>query len=133
MTAAEVQALIDEIPCDLCNSPPGLAMYMVAAALADLANGEDVPMTTQELITQSNCIQCLVPPGMLPYFMIAALRNISGSGGGSGGAGSVGSGSPEGVVTATPGTIYADTSASPAVHLWVKESGVGNTGWNQQT
>ncbi len=48
------------------------------------------------------------------------------SGGGTGGAGSVGSGSPEGVVTATEGTVYYDL-VQPA--LWIKTSGSGNTGW----
>lgn len=77
MTAEEVQTLINDVPCDLCNAPPGLAWYMVAAAMIDLANGESVPMTTQELISQTDCLQCLVPPGLLPYVMIQALRGIS--------------------------------------------------------
>lgn len=85
MTAEEVQELIDDVPCDLCNAPPGLAMYMVAAALIDLANGEDVPVTTQELITEANCLLCLVSPGLLPYVMITAIRQISSGGGGTGG------------------------------------------------
>lgn len=81
MTAAQVQELIGDTPCDLCNAAPGLAWYMVAAALIDLANGEDVPMTTEELVAQSNCLLCLVPSGLLPYVMITALRQISGGGG----------------------------------------------------
>lgn len=85
MTAAEVQTLIDGIPCDLCNAPPGLAWYLVAAALIDAANGNPVPDTTQELITEANCLICLVPPGMLPYLMIQAIRGISGGGGSGGG------------------------------------------------
>ena len=47
-------------------------------------------------------------------------------GGGTGGAGIVGVGSPEGVVTAAPGTNYTDSSTG---NYWVKLSGVGNTGW----
>ncbi len=46
--------------------------------------------------------------------------------GAAGGSGEIGSGSPEGVVTATPGTTYFDTAANA---FWVKETGVGNTGW----
>ena len=103
-------------------------MYLVAAALMDLANGDPVPDTTQELITEANCLLCLVSPGLLPYVMITAIRGISSGGGGTGGAGSVGVGSPEGVVTATPGTIYFDSAGDG---LWVKESGNGNTGWVQ--
>jgi len=86
MTAAEVQTLIDDVPCDLCNAPPGLAMYMVAAALIDVSNGDAVPESTQELISEANCLLCLVPPGLLPYVMIQAIRGITtGGGGGTGG------------------------------------------------
>lgn len=54
--------------------------------------------------------------------------NAMSSGGGTGGAGAVGTGSPEGVVTAPPGTTYFDTAGDG---LWIKESGAGNTGWTQ--
>lgn len=128
MTAAEVQELINEVPCDLCNAPPGLAWYMVAAALIKLSEGGTVPDTTQELITDANCLLCLVSPGMLPYVMIQAIRGISAGGGGTGGAGIVGTGSPEGAETAEPGTIYFDSAGDS---LWVKESGSGDTGWIQ--
>lgn len=39
----------------------------------------------------------------------------------------VGAGSPEGVVTASPGQTYWNTTAPK--ELWVKDSGTGNTGW----
>ena len=43
-----------------------------------------------------------------------------------------GSGSPESVETAPVGSMYLDGSASGASSvLWVKGSGVGNTGWSQ--
>lgn len=55
------------------------------------------------------------------------LCNIfDGGGGGGGGGGLAGAGSPEGVVTADPGTTYWDTSDET---LWVKSTGTGNTGW----
>lgn len=85
MTAAEVKTLIDSVPCDLCNSPPGLQMYLVLAALIDVANGDPVPDTTQGLITEADCLLCMVPPGLVPYLMVQAIRGISGaviSGGG---------------------------------------------------
>jgi hypothetical protein len=50
------------------------------------------------------------------------------SAGGTGGAGIVAAGSPQGVVTAPPGTTYLDSSTGS---LWMKETGVGNTGWLQ--
>jgi len=53
----------------------------------------------------------------------------SGGGGGGGGSGLSGTGSPEGVVTATPGTEYIDTAGTLGAWRWLKTSGVGNTGW----
>lgn len=56
---------------------------------------------------------------------------IDGGGGGGGGSGTGQAGitgvvDPEGVVAATPGTVYLNTATQ---QLWVKHSGVGNTGW----
>lgn len=53
----------------------------------------------------------------------------SGGGGGGGGSGLSGTGSPEGVVTATPGTEYIDTAATNGAVKWIKATGSGNTGW----
>lgn len=49
-------------------------------------------------------------------------------GSGTGGAGLVGTGSPEGVVTAEPGTIFWDTTGQS---LWLKQSGSGSVNWVQ--
>jgi len=40
-----------------------------------------------------------------------------------------GSGSPEGVVTASVGSLYTNTAGSTSTTLYVKTSGTGNTGW----
>lgn len=40
-----------------------------------------------------------------------------------------GTGSPEGVVTAGVGSLYSRTDGGAGTTLYVKESGVGNTGW----
>lgn len=40
-----------------------------------------------------------------------------------------GTGSPEGVVEATPGTTYVDTNGGVGTTFYVKETGTGNTGW----
>lgn len=40
-----------------------------------------------------------------------------------------GSGSPEGVITSSPGGLYCDTDGGAGVTLYVKESGNSNTGW----
>jgi hypothetical protein len=42
---------------------------------------------------------------------------------------STGAGSPQGVVTAVPGSLYTNTSGGAGTTLYVKESGSGNTGW----
>lgn len=44
-----------------------------------------------------------------------------------------GSGSPEGVVTAAPGSVWERTDAGAGTGLYVKESGTGNTGWAART
>lgn len=41
----------------------------------------------------------------------------------------VGTGSPEGNITAPVGTIYTDTAATAGAIRWIKTSGTGNTGW----
>jgi hypothetical protein len=106
MTASEVQEIINDVPCDLCNSPPGLAWYLVLAAFLDLANGDPVPETTQALITEANCLICMVPPGLVPYLLIQAARNIS-----TGGSGTsccfTGNGAPAAALGA-PGNVYWD-------------------------
>lgn len=69
---------------------------------------------------------------VLEVKILNALNASSGGGGGgTGGAGIVGTGSPEGVVTAEPGTLYLDDTTPGSVHTWVKVSGSGNTGWEQ--
>lgn len=40
-----------------------------------------------------------------------------------------GTGTPEGVVTASIGSLYTRTDGGASTTLYVKESGVGNTGW----
>lgn len=50
----------------------------------------------------------------------------SSGGGGSGSGGLAGSGSPEGVITASPGQVYTDTSTGG---FWNKVTGSGATGW----
>jgi hypothetical protein len=42
---------------------------------------------------------------------------------------SVGSGEPNSQVTADPGAIYAQNGSSATSSVWMKQSGVGNSGW----
>jgi hypothetical protein len=41
----------------------------------------------------------------------------------------VGSGTPEGVVTAPVGAVFHRTDGGAGTSFYVKESGAGNTGW----
>lgn len=43
---------------------------------------------------------------------------------------SAGAGSPEGVLSASPGAIYTDIAVDPP-NVWVKFAGAGNTNWRQ--
>lgn len=45
--------------------------------------------------------------------------------------GLAGTGSPEGVVTASPGKFYVDTTDPDNLIVWIKATGTGNTGWKQ--
>lgn len=58
------------------------------------------------------------------YLKYGDVWNISQ--GAAGGSGEIGVGSPEGVTTASPGTTYLDSSNG---FFYIKQSGVGNTGW----
>ena len=40
-----------------------------------------------------------------------------------------GSGTPEGSITAPPGSTYKDLSGGSGATFYVKETGTGNTGW----
>ena len=40
-----------------------------------------------------------------------------------------GAGSPENVVSASVGSIYARTDGGANTSIYIKESGTGNTGW----
>ncbi len=59
--------------------------------------------------------------------LLAKILNAI-AGGGGGGGGLSGSGSPQGAQVASPGQTYWDTAGQS---LWVKNTGVGNTGWVQ--
>jgi hypothetical protein len=41
-----------------------------------------------------------------------------------------GNGTPEAVITASPGALYTDVSVDPPL-FWTKFSGTANTGWRQ--
>lgn len=76
------------------------------------AHGTLLGEHTDELVTQGAAIDSLGAT-------VAALtgRRITGSG------------SPQGNVSADPGTAYFDTSGTAGAWLWIKLTGTGSTGW----
>lgn len=40
-----------------------------------------------------------------------------------------GAGNPNGVVTANPGSVYLNNAGGALATIWIKESGIDNTGW----
>lgn len=59
----------------------------------------------------------LVPPAQLPAASGGTSYELRGTG------------MPNGVVTAQPGTYYTDTVGAAGAWRWLKTSGTGNTGW----
>ena len=44
-----------------------------------------------------------------------------------------GNGSPEGIITAPPGSFYSNKNGGAGIAFYVKETGIGNTGWAKPT
>ena len=84
-------------------------------------------MTQAEVEAESGCWVCY-GISQAEAAILVLLNNLVPTGSGSGGAGVVGAGSPEGVVVAPPGTVFYDTVG---LAFWMKLTGVGNTGWTQ--
>ena len=125
--ATDANTLLSDTKCYECLSP-GLWQLLKLGLLKQILLTSD-PMadtSTNALLEAAKCYECL-SPGMWQLIELGLLQQIAvnGSGGG-GGAGVVGTGSPEGVVTAMAGKTYLDTSSNS---FWVKGSGSGDTGW----
>lgn len=104
-TAVSVIGLVDSIPIRLVAAPAGGGGLVVFQGDADgpaamYYNG--VPM----IVTLVNGIEI---DGQTSW--------------------QTGSGSPEGVVTANPGSIYSDQVSGSTLPLWTKNFSNGNTGW----
>jgi len=65
----------------------------------------------------------------LPFTNLYVTTDIRLGSGGSSAYFKIGSGSPEGVVTAPTGSIYLNLNGGANTTLYVKTSGTGNTGW----
>ena len=83
-------------------------------------------MTPSELLESEPCFACL-PDDFQSKLQTILLSVIQSNSGNADGSHFTGAGSPEGVVTASPGAIYLDTTNLQIYH---KFSGVAtNTGW----
>lgn len=129
MAVIEPQPIIDAAQ-PWCCVPQGDLMYAMLAALIDVGEGRTVPTDINDLMEEISCLKCAVQPGDVPLLMLGAIAGIT-SGGGSGAAGIVGIGSPEGAVVAPVGTSYFDITIPGQVSVWFKRTGAGNTGWEQ--
>lgn len=99
-------------------------LIAIAQAITD-----SLSMTATELL-EAACVSgiaCLDSRNLMVVIAEGTNQNSGGGGGSeSGGGGEAGAGSPEGVVTADPGTTYYNTTDGS---FWVKATGSGNTGW----
>lgn len=118
---ATPQNLIDSANSDQLLSSELLALQIQVYLLAKIAGNT---MSPQQLIDASNAFQLIADRRMAEQVIVYLLNTLAISG--VAGGGQSGTGSPQGVVTAPPGTTYYDTAAQA---FWVKGSGTGNTGW----
>ncbi len=124
--SCEPAELIANAKClDNCI-PKGLQMAVLILLFGELI---DMPSDAQTLLDNATCLDQCIPDGSKMSVLISLACQIVEQGGtGGGGGGESGTGSPEGVVTAEPGTTYLDISTG---NFWAKQSGSGNTGWIQ--
>lgn len=124
-------ATATELLEDACDS--GIAclqdrdlLVAIAQALAD-----SLSMTATELL-EAACtsgIACLDSRNLMVAIAEGTNQGVGdGESSEGGGGGEAGAGSPEGVVSAPPGTTYLNTSDNS---FWAKATGSGNTGWIQ--
>lgn len=104
-------------------------LLVIQAMILGTIAGLDMtsPTVINQLLSDGRCLQCSAG-GQIQTIIAQLLCNISSSGLGGG---SIGVGSPEGVVTASPGATYYDKTDPNAPDMWVKVTGTGNTGWVQ--
>lgn len=79
---------------------PSISAFRFLQLVTNALNGSAVGNTTTQLVTLGN--------GLNIY---------------------VGSGSPNGVLAASPPSIYFNSAGGAGTTMWVKESGSGDTGW----
>ena len=114
--------LLSEAQCVACSGSASMFETFAITLLKQITS-----MTQAEIEAESGCWTCY---GMSQSeaAILVLLNNLVPAGSGTGGAGLVGSGSPEGVVAATEDTSYYD---SVGFAFYYKTSGSGSSGWTQ--
>jgi hypothetical protein len=97
------------------------------SAFNDAVSSEYVFLTATWLSPDSGLLTDLELKAPVVYLETSRMQYSDRAG--SGPADIVGSGSPEGVVTAVVGSTYRRTDGGAGTSFYVKESGSGNTGW----
>lgn len=132
----KVKLSTTEIPTDANNdlNPPKGVKYPVGAGISlrnatPVANTVDFDDSVNGQIAQGgNIFARLIKStgaGVAAFFQFLNPIKIQGTDC----AIYAGAGSPEGVVTANPGSLYLNTSGGAGTSLFVKQSGISNTGW----
>lgn len=132
----KVKLSTSQHPLDASNNTlqPGGVIYPVGSgislnALAPTANAINFDDSVDGLIQQNNTIYARIIKYVLnttqAAFKFIVPIKIQNTDCGI----YAGAGAPEGVVTANPGSLYLNTSGGASTSLYVKQSGVSNTGW----
>ncbi len=131
MATCSAQTLMADAPCfcAVTSDPFVLARLALLCEILQTLS----PMAScdvGQLLEDGRCF-CPVtvdPSEIVELQLLCEIKAASTGGGGGGGTGMVGVVDPEGVVTADPGTSYSNRVLKT---FWYKETGTGNTGWQQ--
>lgn len=131
----KVKLSTSQHPLDASNNTkqPGGVIYPVGSGInlkgtIPTANGVTFDDSTDGLVLQGTTIFARLiaaAQGVVTAFKFLVPVKIQGTDCGL----YAGAGSPEGVVTANPGSLYLNTSGGAGTSLYVKQSGASNTGW----
>jgi len=115
------------VACYMCygvSRPSGMALTLLSNLLKVYDPMADT--SPQTLLNDGRCYQCFGPLSASDTMMLSLLSKLVDATAAAGSGGLTGVGDPEGVVTASPGATYLNTTDDS---FWVKETGTGNTGW----
>ena len=113
------------------GSPEGEVSAQPGSIYLNLNGGENTSFYTKTAGTGNTGWQALADFGtsVLPFTNLYVTTDIKLGTSSSYAYVKIGSGSPEGVITAPPGSLYLNLNGGTNTTLYVKTSGTGNTGW----